>query len=40
MYNKGYCYVTYNTNEEAVLAFSELDNKIVWGRILHIRPAY
>ena len=40
VYNKGYCYVNYSSNEEAILAFSELDNKIVWGRILHIRPAY
>jgi multiple RNA-binding domain-containing protein 1 len=26
--------------EEAVRAFTELDNKIILGRILHVRPAF
>jgi len=36
---KGYGFVTYEKPEEALRAFSELDNKIVFGKILHIKPA-
>lgn len=39
-YNKGYCYVSYENNQDCLLAFSELDNRVVWGRILHVRPSY
>lgn len=37
---KGYAYITYNNPEEAIRCFAEMDNKIVLGRYLHIRPAY
>lgn len=37
---KGFAYITYETSEEAIRAFAEMDNKIVLGRYLHIRPAY
>lgn len=37
---KGFAFVTFSQPEEAMRAFSELDNKIVYGRILHLRPAY
>jgi len=37
---KGYAYVSYQNEESAMMAFSELDNKIVLGRILHLKPAY
>jgi RNA recognition motif-containing protein len=33
-------YIGYETPEEAIRAFGELDNKIMLGRYLHIRPAY
>jgi multiple RNA-binding domain-containing protein 1 len=36
----GFCFVEYQLPEEAVRAFSELDNKIVLGRIFHVRPAF
>jgi RNA recognition motif-containing protein len=36
---KGYGFITYEKPEEALRAFSELDNKIVFGKILHIKPA-
>lgn len=37
---KGFAYITYSNAEEAIRAFAEMDNKIVLGRYLHIRPAY
>lgn len=37
---KGFAYVTYSNPEEAIRAYAEMDNKIVLGRYLHIRPAY
>ena len=37
---KGFVYVAYENESQALHAFSELDNKIVMGRILHLRPAY
>jgi len=37
---KGYGYITFLTEEAAISAFAELDNKVVLGRILHIKPAY
>jgi len=37
---KGFCFVTFSTAEEAMHCFSELDNKIVFGRILHLKPAF
>ncbi|CAD8181596.1 unnamed protein product [Paramecium pentaurelia] len=36
----GFCFVEYQLPEEAIRAFSELDNKIVFGRIFHVRPAF
>lgn len=36
----GFCFVQYELPEEAVRAFTELDNKIILGRILHVRPAF
>lgn len=38
--SKGFGFVGFLTEEAAMLAFSDLDNKIVMGRILHIKPAY
>lgn len=37
---KGFAYIAYSSSEEAIRAFAEMDNKIVLGRYLHIRPAY
>lgn len=37
---KGFAYVSYDKENEALRAFAELDNKIVMGRILHIRPSF
>jgi len=37
---KGFAYICYQNSEEAIRAFAELDNKIVLGRYLHIRPAF
>lgn len=37
---KGFCLISYKLSEEAMRAFAELDNKVVFGRILHIRPAF
>ncbi|KAM3147304.1 hypothetical protein pb186bvf_000555 [Paramecium bursaria] len=36
----GFCFVQYALPEEAMRAYDQLDNKIVLGRILHVRPAY
>jgi RNA recognition motif-containing protein len=36
----GFVFVTYEIEEEAMRAFCELDNKVIFGRILHVRPAY
>ena len=36
----GFCFVTYSLPEEAIRAYSELDNRIVMGRIMHVRPAF
>jgi multiple RNA-binding domain-containing protein 1 len=36
---KGFAFITYEKSEEALRAFSELDNKIVFGRIIHIKPS-
>lgn len=36
----GFVFITYEIEEEAMRAFSELDNKVIFGRILHVRPAY
>jgi multiple RNA-binding domain-containing protein 1 len=37
---KGYAFITYSMPEEAMRAFAELDNKVIFGRILHLRPSY
>ncbi|KAL4447005.1 hypothetical protein ABPG74_014977 [Tetrahymena malaccensis] len=37
---RGFAYITYSMAGEAMRAFAELDNKIQFGRILHIRPAF
>lgn len=37
---KGYAYVAYDSEAQALHAFAELDNKIIMGRILHLRPSY
>ncbi len=37
---RGFAFVQYDKSEEALRAFSELDNKVQFGRILHIRPSY
>lgn len=36
----GFCFITFSLAEEAMRAYSELDNKIIMGRILHVRPAF
>jgi multiple RNA-binding domain-containing protein 1 len=35
----GYCFVTFALPEEAARAYAQLDNKIIMGRILHVKPA-
>lgn len=37
---KGFAYISYENETQALHAFSALDNKIVMGRILHVRPSY
>lgn len=37
---KGFGYIAFLTEEATVRAFQELDNQVVMGRILHIKPAY
>ena len=37
--NKGYCFIHYTRPEEALRAYSTLNNTIVFGRIIHIQPA-
>ncbi len=37
---RGFAFVSYDKSEEALRAFAELDNKVAFGRILHIRPSY
>ena len=32
--------MTYATSEEAIRAFAEIDNRIFFGRIFHVKPAY
>lgn len=36
---KGFAFVTYDLPEEALRAFHELDNQVMFGRILHLKPA-
>lgn len=36
---KGFAFVTYELSGEALRAFHELDNKVMFGRILHVKPA-
>ena len=36
---KGFAFITYELPGEAMRAFHELDNKVMFGRILHIKPA-
>lgn len=36
----GYCFVTFSTSEEAMHAYASLDNRIVMGRIMHLKPAF
>jgi len=38
--NKGYGYIKYSSHESAIRAYAELDQQIVLGRILRIKPAY
>lgn len=38
--SKGFCFVSFEMAEEALRCFSELDNKVVFGRILHLRPSF
>jgi len=37
---KGFAFVSYSDESEAMRAYAELDNKVIFGRFLHIRPAY
>lgn len=37
---KGFAYISYENETQALHAFAELENKIVMGRILHLRPSY
>jgi len=37
---RGMALVTYTSSEEAIRAFSEMDNRIFFGRIFHVKPAY
>lgn len=38
--SKGFGYVSFEDENDAIRAFSDLDNQIVFGRILHIKPSY
>lgn len=37
--SKGYGYVSFEKENDAIRAFAELDNQIAFGRILHIKPS-
>lgn len=37
--NKGYFFITFEKSEEALRVFAECDNKVFFGRILHIKPS-
>jgi multiple RNA-binding domain-containing protein 1 len=37
--NKGYCFLTFEKSEEALRAFAECDNKVAFGRIIHVKPS-
>lgn len=37
--SKGYGYVSFESENDAIRSFAELDNQIVFGRILHIKPS-
>jgi multiple RNA-binding domain-containing protein 1 len=37
--SKGFGYVAFESENDAIQAFSKLDNQIVFGRILHIKPS-
>jgi len=37
--SKGYAFVKYLTESSAISAYAELDQKVVWGRRIHIKPA-
>lgn len=34
--SKGFAFVEYGIEEEAIRAFAETNNKVVFGRILHV----
>lgn len=36
---KGYGFVTFEKEEEAMRAFSQLDGKVLFGRIVYVKPA-
>ena len=36
---KGFGFITFEKEEEAMRAFSELDSKVLFGRIIHVKPA-
>lgn len=38
--SKGYGYVSFEEENDSIRSFSELDNTVVFGRILHIKPSY
>lgn len=37
--SKGFGYVSFESENDAIKAFAELDNQIVFGRILHMKPS-
>lgn len=37
--SKGYGYVSFESENDAIRSFAELDNHVVFGRILHIKPS-
>lgn len=37
---KGFAFVSFALSGEAMRAYIELDNKIAFGRILHVRPSF
>ena len=38
--SKGFGYVSFEDENDAIRAFAELDNTIVFGRIIHMKPSY
>ena len=37
--SKGYAFVLFSQESSAIQAYAEMDEKVLWGRKIHIKPA-